>query len=86
MVVAPGVVRRERPTLLVLRLQADELLVAGIGQRVDGAVEPELRERFGFALARAEAGTPEQALGLCDTKRPLVNGDTGQRSNPPAGS
>jgi hypothetical protein len=29
---------------------------------VNGAGEAELRERFGFALTRAEAGAPEQAL------------------------
>ena len=63
MVVTPRVVRRERPPLVVLRRRADELLPVGIRQRVDGAVEAELRERLRLALARAEAGAPEQPLG-----------------------
>ena len=53
----------------------DELLVARVDERVHRAVEPELRERLGLALARAEAGTPEQALGLRLSERTTVDGE-----------
>ena len=33
---------------------------------MNGAVEPELRERLGLALARPESRTPEQTLGPSD--------------------
>ena len=71
-VVAPRVVRRERAALLVFRRRADELLRPGMRQRMDGAVEPELRERVGLALARAEAGTPKQPLSLSGSERARV--------------
>jgi hypothetical protein len=38
------------------------------------AVEPEPRESLGLAGARAEAGTPEEALGLRLSERTTVNG------------
>ena len=75
MIVAPGVGGRERAALVVVRSRADPLLAARMRQRANGAVEAELRERRGLALARAEAGTPEQALGLFTPKGPLVDGN-----------
>ena len=63
-VVAPGVVRRERVSLLVVRRVPDELLATGIRQRVDGAVEPELGESLRLTGPRPEARAPEKPLGL----------------------
>ena len=40
---------------------------------MDGAGEPELRERLGLALARAEAGAPEQPLSLQLSERSTVD-------------
>ena len=54
-VVTPGVGRREPAALVVARLGADELLATRPGQRVDGAVEPELRQRRGLAAAAARS-------------------------------
>src|SRR5207247_1838912 len=47
---------------------------AGMRQRVDGAVEPELGQALGLTRARAEAGAPEEALGLRLAERSTVNG------------
>jgi hypothetical protein len=58
---------------------ADEPLAAGVGERVDGAFEPEPCECRRLAVARAEAGAPQQALCLRDTERPPVCGDPCQR-------
>jgi len=71
----PRVVRRERPSLLVGRGVPDEMLVAGVRQRMHGAVQPELRKLLGLALAWAEAGTPKQPLGLGGSELPPVRGD-----------
>jgi len=62
--VTPRVSWRNRATLVVAGRGADEPLGTRPGQRPDGGVEPELRDRRSLALARPEAGTPEQALGL----------------------
>ena len=70
-VVAPGVARSEPAALVVARLGADELLATRPGERVDGVLEPELRQRLGLAGPRAEAGAPEQALGLRAPERSL---------------
>jgi hypothetical protein len=43
---------------------ADEALAPGSRQRDDGALEAQLGELFGLALARPEVGAPGQALGL----------------------
>jgi hypothetical protein len=45
-----------------------------MGQRAHGAVEAQAREPLGLSGARAETGTPEQALGLRLAERPAVNG------------
>ncbi len=71
---APRVVGRERVPLLVVRLRPDEVLPARIDERVDGALEPELRELDGFVVARTEAGPPEQALCLHGTEMSPVGG------------
>jgi len=71
-VVPPRVVRRERARLVVLRRRADEVLAARIRQRLHGAVESEVRQCFRFALARAEAGTPEQPLSLSGAERARI--------------
>ena len=81
MVVAPGVAGSERAALLVAGRGADELSAARPGQRVDGGVEPELRERVGFAAPRPEAGAPEQALGLRAPERSFVDGNPHYRSS-----
>ena len=78
MIVAPGVGGRERAALVVVRSRADPLLAARMRQRANGAVEAQLRERRGLSLARAEAGTPEQALGLF-TPKGLPRGLRGAR-------
>ncbi len=77
MVVAPRVVRRERPSLVVVRRVSDELLASGIRQRVDGAVEAEPRERLRLTPARAEAGTPEQPLCLSRPEGASICRDAG---------
>ena len=81
MVVAPGVAGSEPAALLVTGLGADELLRTRPGERMDGGVEPELRQRLGFAAPRPEAGTPEQALGLRALERSLVDGNPHYRSS-----
>jgi hypothetical protein len=76
-VVPPRVVRRERTPLLVVRRVPDELLEAGIRQRMDRAVEAELRERLRLAPPRPEAGAPEEALRLRGTERTAVCRNSG---------
>ena len=76
-IVAPRRVRRQRMALVVVRLRADEPLEARVDEGVHGAGEPELRERLGLALARAEAGAPEQTLGLGLSERTTI--DRGRR-------
>jgi hypothetical protein len=49
---------------------------------MDGAFQPELRERVRLSLAWAEAGTPKQALRLGNAKRPLMDGDPSQQQTP----
>jgi len=73
LVVAPGVERGERVAVVVVRLRPAQALPAGVRQRMDGAVEPELRKALGFARARSEARAPEQALGLRLAERSTVN-------------
>ena len=68
MVVAVRSGRREAPSLVVTRRLPHEPLGAGVRERAHGVVEPELRERTRFALAGAEAGAPEQPLGLLWTE------------------
>jgi hypothetical protein len=89
MVVAPGVSWSERATLAVVRLRPDEALLTGVGQRMDGGVEALPRERLGLALARPEAGTPEEPFGLLGAEASFVNryaGSGAQRKPPPTGS
>ena len=71
---APGIARRERATLVVLRRRPDEALAARCGQRLDSAVEPFLRERLGLASPRPETGTPKQALGLIRAEIASIDG------------
>ena len=73
-VVPPRVERGERAPLVVCRSRPDELLLPWIRERVHRAVETELRQRLGLALAGAEAGTPKQPLGLSDTEPSCVGG------------
>ena len=61
---APAVERRSGSAAVVVRPRALQPVAARARERVDGAVEAELREALGFARARAEAGAPKQALGL----------------------
>jgi hypothetical protein len=75
MIVAPGVGGSEAAALVVVRNRADELLAPWVRQRANGAVEAELRKCRSLSLARPEAGTPEQALGLFTPKGPLVDGN-----------
>jgi hypothetical protein len=75
LVVSPCIERRERVTVVVVRLGASETFAARVRQLVDGAVEPELREPLGLARPWPETGTPEQALGLRLTEVPSVDGD-----------
>ena len=75
LIVAPGVVRGERVSVVVVRPRAPEPLVARVRQLVDRALETELRELLGFTLPRAEAGTPKEPLGLRLAKAPSVHGD-----------
>ena len=63
-VVSPRVERSQRTSLLVFRRRTHKPVRAGAGQRGDGALEAELCQRLGLALARAKAGAPEQALSL----------------------
>ena len=72
-VLAPGVVRVERMALVVVGRGPDELLGAGVDERGDRAVEPLRGERRGLARPRAEAGAPEQPLGLRLSERALVH-------------
>jgi hypothetical protein len=86
-VVAPGVVRRQPVLVVVDRRGADEALAAGTGQRADGAVQALAREPLRLTRPRAEAGTPEQALGLCRAEVPSIDrksfsGCGGQRLDP----
>ncbi len=73
----PGVVRRERQALVVLRRRPDERLCVRIGQRVYGAVQAEPGECFRFALARAEAGAPKQPLRVGGVERTFEDGYPG---------
>ncbi len=74
-VVAVGVAGGEPVALLVARRRPDPLLARRAGQREHGCVEPELCELRGLAAARAEAGTPEQALRLGHAEGTAVPGD-----------
>ena len=76
MVVAPGVVRRERQPFLVVRLVPDEVLPAGIRQPVDGAFEPESGELLRLTGPRPEAGTPKQPLCLRNAELPPPDRDS----------
>ena len=75
LVVAPGVVRGERMAVVVVRLRAPEALAARVGQLVDGAFEPQLRELLGLTRARAEAGAPKEPLGLRLAEAPSIHRD-----------
>jgi hypothetical protein len=61
--------------MVVVRLRAPQALAARVGQRVDGAVQPELREPLGLTWTWAEAGTPKEPLGLRLAEAPSVHGD-----------
>jgi hypothetical protein len=74
-VVAPGVGGGERASLRVAGRRADEALAAGPGQRQDRAVETERGELLRLSLARPEARTPEQALGLGAAERTTVGSE-----------
>ena len=63
-VVAPGVVGRERAALVVVRRRADERSRAAAASASGRRRRARARERRRLALPGPEAGTPEQALGL----------------------
>ena len=75
LIVAPGVVRGERVSVVVVRPRAPEALVARVRQLVDRALETELRELLGFTLPRAEAGPPKEPFGLRFAELPSVHRD-----------
>ena len=74
MVVPPRVAGSERPALRVVRGGADESLAARMHERLDRAVQAELRQRLGLPRARPEAGAPEQPFGLRHVELPAVGG------------
>src|SRR4051812_34183707 len=47
-----------------------------MGQRVDGAAQPELGECLRLAWPRPEPRTPEKPLGLSCSESPLPHGDS----------
>ena len=75
-VVAPGVDRRDRVSVVVDRLRAGQAVALRVRQRMDGAVQALLREPFLFARARPETGTPEQPLGLLRAEVASVDGNS----------
>ncbi len=83
-VLAPRVIRSERVALFIGGRCADELLTARVRERADRTVEPERRELLRFALARAEAGAPEQPLCLGGSEASVIGGDLRQHPSRPA--
>ena len=75
MVVAPGIARRERAALLVLRTRPDETLASRRGEGANGLVQALPRELPCLPPARPETGTPEQALGLLGAEFAPVHGN-----------
>jgi hypothetical protein len=74
LVVAPAVEGREGAAVAVVRPRALQPVAAGPRERVHGTLEPEPGQPLGLAAARAEAGAPEEALGLRLAERSAVNG------------
>jgi hypothetical protein len=77
MVVAIGIGRRQRAALVVVGTRADPALTWRMGERVHGAVKPEPCETRSLTSARAESGTPEEALGLGHSEAAVVVGRLG---------
>jgi hypothetical protein len=64
-VVAPGVVRRERVAVLVARSGPDQLRRGrGVDHRVNGGADAGLHHPLDVAGPGAEAGAPQEALGV----------------------
>jgi hypothetical protein len=74
-VVAEGVCGRDRLRAVVDRRRADEAIRSRASQRADGACEALLRQPLRLTGSRAEAGAPEQALGLSGTERSAIDGE-----------
>ena len=74
-VVAPLVVGRERVVAVHRRRAVHRRAAGRAGERQHGLLEAELGELGGLARARAEAGAPQQALGLRGAERPGVDRD-----------
>src|SRR5438105_3438790 len=74
LVVAPGVVRRERAAVVVVRLGAAQALAPWVRQGVDGVLEAVLGQALGLTGAWAETGAPKEALGLRLAEPSAVDG------------
>ncbi len=72
---APRIGGSERPALVVVGARADPALARRVGERAHGPVEPEPGEARGLPAAGAEAGAPEETLGLRRPERPCVAGN-----------
>ena len=64
MVVTPGVARRQRVIVAVVRARALQAARMRVRERAHGGIETSLRQPLRLAAARAEAGPPQQAPGL----------------------
>ena len=76
-VVTPGVARRERAAVLVVRPGALQALRMRVRQRVDGAVEPALGELLGLAGLGSEPRAPQQATGFVRAEMAAISRDAG---------
>jgi hypothetical protein len=76
-VVAPGVERRDRMSVVVDRLRAEQAVAGRTGQRVDGAVQALLREAHLLVRAGSEAGAPKEPFGFLRAEVAPVNGNSG---------
>src|SRR3954462_4745284 len=65
--------------LLVVRRRPDETLAVRVHECVHGAVEAACCKCFRLASARAEAGAPEQPLGLSRSECSRISGDQRRR-------
>ena len=75
-VVSVGVRRGQRVAVAVGRLGAGERRLADRpGECSDRAVQPQRREQLGVSGRGAEAGAPQEPLGLADAERAGVDGD-----------
>ncbi len=79
MVVAEGVLRSERRAVDERRLADERVDLRRMDEGVDGALEPLRREVLGLSAARAEPGSPEQALGLLWSERSPIHRYAGRR-------